>query len=156
MAAAVSLSMALPAVPGLHTPKVETCHSGDETPMGYAYIAATILLTVYGQVILKWQVSLAGAMPVTVPAKVAFLASLLVKPWILSGFVAAFLASVAWMAAMTKFDLSYAYPFMSINFVLVLVLSAILFHEALSPPKLVGLALIVLGIIVAAQGEQGS
>ncbi len=122
--------------------------------MGYPYIVLTILFTVFGQVVLKWQVSLAGAMPADGAGKVAYMGDLLVKPWVLSGFAAAFLASIAWIATMTKFDLSYAYPFMSLNFVLVLMLSAFLFHEPLSAPKLIGLALIILGIIVGSQGEQ--
>jgi multidrug transporter EmrE-like cation transporter len=120
--------------------------------MGYVYIALTILLTVYGQLVLKWQVSLAGPMPAEAGDKVAFLLGLLIKPWVLSGFVAAFLASIAWMAAMTKYDLSYAYPFMSLNFILVLVLSAALFSEPVTPAKLIGLALIVAGIIVGSHG----
>lgn len=120
--------------------------------MGYAFIALTVLLTVYGQVVLKWQVSLAGPMPAETSEKIGFLLGLLLKPWILSGFAAAFLASIAWMAAMTKFDLSYAYPFMSLNFVIVLVLSAVLFSEPVTAPKLIGLSLIIVGIIVGSQG----
>jgi len=44
----------------------------------------------------------------------------LFDPLIFSGFASAFIASFFWMAAMTKFELSYAYPFMSRVFVLVL------------------------------------
>jgi multidrug transporter EmrE-like cation transporter len=119
--------------------------------MGYAYIALTIVLTVYGQVVIKWQVSLAGAMPSHAGEKVAFLLGVLLKPWVVSAFVAAFLASIAWMAAMTKFDLSYAYPFMSLNFVLVVALSAWFFHEAITLPRVIGLLLIVVGIFVGSQ-----
>jgi len=56
------------------------------------------------------------------------------------------------MAAMTKLELSYAYPFMSLAFVLVLFLSAILFHEAVTVPKVLGLLLIIAGLIVASRG----
>jgi multidrug transporter EmrE-like cation transporter len=69
----------------------------------------------------------------------------------MSGIVGAFLAFLCWMAAMTKFELSYAYPFMSLAFVLVLILSAVVFQEAITLPKMVGLALIVAGIIVGSQ-----
>jgi len=48
--------------------------------------------------------------------------------------------------------LSYAYPFMSLAFVFVLILSAILFHEALTVPKVLGVGLVVAGIIVASRG----
>ena len=37
-------------------------------------------------------------------------------PWIFSGFVAAFIASITWMAVLSKMEISVAYPFLSINF----------------------------------------
>ncbi len=123
--------------------------------MSYVYIAMTILFTVYGQVVLKWQVTLAGPMPDQGGDRITFLLGMLLKPWVLSGFAAAFVASIAWMAAISKFDLSYAYPFMSLNFVLVLALSGFLFHEPLTTPKLIGLCLIILGIVIGSQGERG-
>jgi len=61
-------------------------------------------------------------------------------------------AGILWLAALTKLDLSYAYPFMSLAFVLVLILSAILFHEAVTVPKVLGVGLVVAGIIVASRG----
>lgn len=120
--------------------------------IGYFYIALTILFTVYGQLVLKWQVSQAGALPVGIGAKVNFMFVLLLNPWIISGFVAAFLASLCWMAAMTKFNLSHAYPFMGLSFVLVLIGSGIFFGEVVTPLKIAGTALIVVGIAVASQG----
>jgi multidrug transporter EmrE-like cation transporter len=47
----------------------------------------------------------------------------------LSVYLAALLAGVAWMVALTMFELSPAYPLMSATFALVLVLSALFFGE---------------------------
>jgi drug/metabolite transporter (DMT)-like permease len=120
--------------------------------LDYLYIAATLVLTAYGQLVLKWRISGFGPLPSDAGEKIRFLASLLLDPAIFSGFVAAFLASLAWMAAMTKFELSHAYPFMSLSFVIVLVSSNWLLGEALSLQKVAGVALIVLGTVVAARG----
>lgn len=120
--------------------------------LDYLYILATIGFTVYGQVVLKWRISQFGAFPEHVLDKLKFLISLLFDPFIFSGFFAAFLASLAWMAAMTKFNLSHAYPFMSLNFVIVLLLSAWLLSEPLTLQKALGIGLIVLGTVVAARG----
>jgi drug/metabolite transporter (DMT)-like permease len=62
------------------------------------------------------------------------------------------LAMLSWMAALTRFQLSYAYPFVSITFALMLVLSAAIFGEAITPAKAAGIALIVAGVIVGARG----
>ncbi|MDB9312956.1 EamA family transporter [Spirulina sp. CS-785/01] len=119
--------------------------------MSYLYIFFTILFTVYGQIVIKWQVQLAGAFPQENIGKLQYLTKLLLNPWVISGFVSAFLAALSWMAAMTKFDLSYAYPFMSLAFVLVMFFSAIFFEESITLPKSIGLALIVLGIIIGSK-----
>lgn len=121
-------------------------------PTDYLYVLATIAFTVYGQLILKWRIGQFGAMPSTFVEKLKFLLWLVVDPIILSGFIAAFLASLAWMAAMTRFELSHAYPFMSLNFVVVLLLSGWVLSEPMTLQKFVGVALIVAGTIVAARG----
>ena len=120
--------------------------------MSYFYIFLTIALTVYGQIAIKWQVAKAGALPEALLDKVIFLFSMFLNPWIVSAFAAAFLASLFWMAAMTKLQLSHAYPFMSLAFVLVMMASGLFFHEPITPLKITGILLIVLGIIVGSQG----
>lgn len=55
------------------------------------------------------------------------------------------------MAAMTKFELSYAYPFMSGAFVLVFILSVIFFNEIVTWQKILGLAFIVMGIFITSR-----
>lgn len=112
----------------------------------------TIALTVYGQLILKWRISKFGPFPEEGMEKVRFFISLFLDPAIFSGFAAGFLASLAWMAAMTKFDLSHAYPFMSLNFVVVLLLSGWLLNEPMTIQKTIGISLIVFGTIIAARG----
>ena len=120
--------------------------------MGYFYVFLTVFFTVYGQLILKWQVNEAGQLPVDLGGKVFFLFNLLLNPWILSGFVSAFVAAMFWMAAMTKLPLSHAYPFMSLAFVLVMFLSALIFYEPLTWAKVIGMVCIVVGIVIGSQG----
>jgi multidrug transporter EmrE-like cation transporter len=122
------------------------------TTFDYIYIFATILLTVYGQLVVKWQVAKAGALPNLLSERALFLLHLVLNPWIISGVGAGFFALLCWLVAMTKFELSYAYPFMSLAFVLVFFLSALLFHEAMTAPKALGVALVVTGIIIASRG----
>lgn len=120
--------------------------------LDYLYILATIAFTVYGQLILKWRIAQLGSLPPSLWDKLKFLLLLLCDPAIFSGFFAAFLASLAWMAAMTKFELSHAYPFMSLNFVIVLLLSCWLLSEPMTYGKIIGVSLILLGTLVAARG----
>ncbi len=120
--------------------------------MSYFYVACTVLLTVYGQLVIKWQVLAAGAFPEMPGEKMLFLARLLVNPWIVSALAAALLAAMSWMAALTRLDLSHAYPIMSLSFALVALASALVFHEPLTGPKIAGVVLICLGVAIGSQG----
>lgn len=116
--------------------------------MGFLYIAFTIFFMVYSQLILKWQISHAGELPQDLIARGVFLLSQFGNPWILSAFGAGFLASLCWMAAMTQLELSFAYPFMSLSFVLVMILSIIFFGELLAWNKVTGTVIIVFGLYI--------
>jgi multidrug transporter EmrE-like cation transporter len=121
--------------------------------MGYVYIVATVLLTVYGQLAFKWQIDEAGPFPAGTGARLEYLAGLAANPWMVSVFVSVLAAAVTWGAALTRFELSVAYPFMSLSFVLVLLLSALLFNESVTAAKVVGVALIVAGLVIGSQGS---
>src|SRR3989337_1285094 len=99
--------------------------------MGYFYIFVTIILTVYGQIILKWRLNQLDALPEMFTAKLVFLVKALFDPYIFSSFFSAFVASLAWMAALKEFELSKAYPFMSLSYLCVLVISVFLFQDTM-------------------------
>ena len=115
---------------------------------GHVYILLTLLFTVYGQMVLKWQMDQAGQMPSESVAKVLFLFRQFLNPWIVSGLASAFLASLAWMAAMTRFEINYAYPFMSLAFIIVMVLSVLFLQEQITVNRVLGTLLVVAGLVV--------
>lgn len=118
--------------------------------MRYFYIFATLLFTVYGQLSFKWRISNLGfVLPESgfVP-KTTALILLIFDPIVFSGFFAAFLASLFWMAAMTKFELTEAYPFMSLAPAIVFLLGVWLLGETFTIGKVIGLLLIIIGTIV--------
>ena len=120
---------------------------------GHLYITATILFTVYSQLVMRWQVGLAGPLPDATRDKVSFVTSLLINPWVITALITTFLAGVSWMLAMSKVELSYAFPFLSLNFLIVLAAGVVLFDESLTINKLIGTALIISGIAFLAAGQ---
>ena len=119
--------------------------------MGYVYVFATVLLTVYGQLVFKWRIDEAGEFPAGSGDRLRYAGDLALDPWVISVFVAALAASITWGAALTKFELSFAYPFMSLSFVLVLLLGVALLNEAMAVEKVVGVVLISAGLIIGSQ-----
>jgi multidrug transporter EmrE-like cation transporter len=111
-----------------------------------------LAFTIYSQLIIRWQVSRAGALPPDLAGKVWFILHLLFSPWVVTALAAAFLSGIAWMMAMTKFEISYAYPWVSLEFMLMLAFGVLLFGESFSAAKLLGNVLIMAGIAVIARG----
>lgn len=116
-------------------------------------VLGTIVLTTYGQLVLKWQVSIQAPAPFAWAKGWPPLLLLLLRPWVISAFVAAFGASLCWMLAISRLELSRAYPFMALNFLLVCLLASPLFGEALTTTKVLGLCFVVVGLIILSQGQ---
>ena len=115
----------------------------------YLYIFGTLFFTVYGQIVLKWRLSgLKVVLPEGIWDKIIYLVKLIFDPFVFSGFVSAFIASLFWMAAMTKFEITTAYPFMSIAPALVFITGVLFLGETFTIGKVVGLLFIIIGIIV--------
>jgi len=118
---------------------------------GYVYLMCTVLLTIYGQIVMKWQIGKVGATPHGTGEKVAFLLTMLLKPWVLSSFLAALLASFCWMLTLTRLPLGTAYPFTSLTFVGVILSGAVLFGESVSWPQVAGMGFLAVGIVLLGQ-----
>lgn len=118
---------------------------------GYLFMLVTVAFTTYGNLIFKWRVDVAGDMPGGWSGRLSWFGNLVSSPWIWSSFIAGGSAALAYLLALQRLELSRAYPVMSLSFVLVLIFSALLFSEALTAPKVIGIALIFAGLIVGSQ-----
>lgn len=117
---------------------------------GFIFIFLTILFTVYGQLIVKNEISNLGIMPTQVNLLLSYLFRAFTNIKVLSGIFSAIFAMICWFGAISRIDLSFAYPFMSLAFPLVLLLAIVFFHEPFYWSKVIGTFLIVLGLIVLA------
>ena len=126
------------------------------TNIGYLYLFATIATTVTSQIIVKWRVAnyvtTLLPMPTEIIGKILFLFKVIFDPFIFVALCLTFTSGLCWMATMTKFDISYAYPFTMLGFVAVLVLSALLLGESFNISKLIGCTVIILGVIITSKG----
>lgn len=123
-----------------------------QNAFAWAMVLATTLLTCYGQLVLKWQVGKQVQVPFHFMEAWPPLLQMLARPWVISAFVAGFGASLCWMLAISRLELSRAYPFMALNFLFVALVSVPLFGEVLTVPKLIGLTLVVIGLVFISQG----
>lgn len=119
--------------------------------VNHAYIVGTIIFTVYSQLIMRWQISKVGPLPTEAIGKFYFVCHLFTNIWIISSILATLLAGISWMLAMTKFQISYAYPWISLNFLLMLFFGVWLFNETFTLHKFIATMFIVVGILLMAR-----
>ncbi|MBI4447619.1 EamA family transporter [Candidatus Woesearchaeota archaeon] len=60
------------------------------------------------------------------------------------------LSALLWLVALSKVDLSYGYPLVSVNYVLVALASKFIFKERISYKRWLSILVIVLGVVVLA------
>lgn len=120
--------------------------------LNHIYILLTVFFAVSSQLIVKWQMSHHSLEHYNgIYDKFLFAIGMLIHPFIILSLVLTLLSGLSWMIAMTKFDISYAYPYTALGFVLILIFSSILFNEVMSIYKIVGMLLIVIGILVVSR-----
>lgn len=116
------------------------------------YVAVTVIGTVIGQLMLKSGMMEVGQVPSNVRDYIPFFGRALTNLRVIVSLLLAFVASMGWIAAVSKLKLSYAYPLMASTFAFVLVFSRIIFNEEISLVRWIGVFVIWFGVFLAAKG----
>jgi len=107
---------------------------------------ATPIFAAISQILMKWQTSLTSDQLEELDSKFLYLAHFLFRPWVIAAFFFTFLGGVTWILAISKLELSQAYPYVAITYVLVSAAGVFVFGETLSMQKLLGTAVVIAGI----------
>ena len=112
----------------------------------------TIMLTAYGQLVIKWRISALVTTTGESSGWVARAVLYLSDPFIFSAFVVSFLSAIAWFFVAERYPVSVAFPaYVGTLFAIVTIASALLLKENISAQHLVGLALILAGVVVVSR-----
>jgi multidrug transporter EmrE-like cation transporter len=113
-----------------------------------ALIMAAVICSALAQVALKAgmsQPAVQGALSGAQGA-VAVTMAVAASPGVWIGLTAYGLSAALWLFVLARMDLSVAYAFVSLGFVLVMALGVFAFDEPLGPRKLAGTLLVAFGI----------
>jgi drug/metabolite transporter (DMT)-like permease len=72
---------------------------------------------------------------------------------VILGFALVFGGAIFWLGVISRVDLSFAYPLLALNYVIILIPSRILLNESISLIRLIGALIIVIGVIVITWGS---
>ena len=113
----------------------------------YLLVLPISLLVAYSQIIVKWRSGYANA---SVDYwGIRQVANYLFDPVIFSAYLAAFVASLAWLYVVIKLPLTVAFPvYIGVTFILVLLGGWLFLSEAMTISRLISMVLILAGIVV--------
>jgi drug/metabolite transporter (DMT)-like permease len=77
--------------------------------------------------------------------------SVLFSKYIFTGMIIYVFSAAMWIWVLTKVDISLAYPFISLSFIITLGFGVTLFQEPLTAMKLFGTAIIMIGCVIIAK-----
>ncbi len=117
------------------------------------FILISISIAVAGQLVLKIGMDRIGALDLRGIASVVRLFTEVVKsPLVLLGLFLYVISAGLWLVVLSAVDLSFAYPFIGLTYVMVLVLSRLILKEDVNPIRWAGAAIITIGVIVLSRG----
>ena len=115
------------------------------------FILFTVATNAAAQLMLK-QGMMTLSPAVLAQPNLLFKAALIVfQPWVFLGLLTFIVSMASHMFVLSRVDLSFAYPFLSLAYVAVVVLAWQLFGEDLGAYKIAGIAFICVGTVLIAQ-----
>ena len=113
-------------------------------------ILFSVALGAIGQLVFKAAMNSIGVLE----PSLELLLRMVTNPLLLLGGGIFLGSPVLWLLALGRADLSFAYPFLSLTYVAVLLGGALLFGEQITAPRIIGFVVVVAGLMIVARGEQ--
>lgn len=111
-----------------------------------ALILCGVLLNASAQLLLKagmnnigqFAFSWANVWPISI--------KLAANPFIILGLSCYVFSVIFWLLVLSRTDLSYAYPLVSIGYIITTIAAVLFLHEAVSLQRIIGILIIMLGV----------
>lgn len=119
------------------------------------FILFTVMTNAAAQLMLKQgmitlgPISFEGANPVVKLLQIVF------SPWVFAGLLTFVVSMASHLYVLSKVELSFAYPFLSLAYVAVAIFAYFVFREDLNAFRIAGIGFICIGTVLIAQGGSG-
>lgn len=116
-------------------------------------ILSSILLSSFAQIVLKTGMSNPTVLSAIESANTFDIVKTIATNFYIIGGLSLYFASAAvWLLVLAKVDVSFAYPFVGLGFIITMLLAFFINGEVLSTAKVIGTLCIALGVAIIAQG----
>jgi drug/metabolite transporter (DMT)-like permease len=107
-------------------------------------ILVSVTLSAVAQISFKFGMS-------SVAARQAGLVEALFTPGVMVGLALYGLGTLLWLSVLSRTEVSQAYPFVGLGFVLTAILGHLLFNDAIGPQRILGIFVVIGGIVLVAR-----
>jgi drug/metabolite transporter (DMT)-like permease len=119
-----------------------------EMNVAIVYILISVLGGAAGQVLLKKGMGSMGPLTLSVNQLGSILWRIATNPYVVVGLGVYVCSTIFWLTALSRVNLSYAYPFASLSYIVMLIVSWQLFKEDISFLRLLGSLVIGIGVFL--------
>lgn len=117
----------------------------------FSLVLTGVLLNAVAQLALKASVSETGIINLDMQSLLATAGSLAANVWLWLGLVCYAISVVVWLLALSRVDVSIAYPMLSIGYIVNAIAAWQLFGEPMNLAKVAGIGIIIVGVYVLAR-----
>ena len=114
-------------------------------------ILLDVFLNVTGQLFLKYGMSKIGNFSVSLSTLPPVFLKAASNPHVLFGLLCYVLGFMVWLIVLSKAEVSYAYPLISLGYVFTAILARLLFGEAVGLMRMAGIVITCLGVFIIAR-----
>ena len=111
-------------------------------------LLVTITLNVSGQYMMKRGMSSVGEISGDLTLMIERLSSAFLNPYVIGGVGAYGLSSISWLILLSRVDLTYAYPALSLGYVVVTIVGALMLGEQVSAMRWTSVLIICFGVFL--------
>ena len=125
--------------------------SGAMSYLVLSLILVDVALNVAGQLSLKFGMSKIGNFSLSIPTLTSVFFRAAVSPFIILGLCFYGLAFFVWLIVLSKAEVSYAYPMISLSYVFTAILAWQLLGEHVTVTRFMGILVTCLGVVIIAR-----
>ena len=116
-------------------------------------ILLTVMLSACAQLALKWGVTRPDMAIALQSSAIDGMLAAALSPLIWLGLIIYGLSVCLWLWVLSKVDLSVAYPFVGVSFLVTMAFGAFLLQENVGPMRIVGTILIAIGCVLVGRSS---
>jgi multidrug transporter EmrE-like cation transporter len=118
----------------------------------FLFIVITVVLNAASQLLMKTGMSQVGQAELSASRVGSLLLTAATNPFVILGLTTMTISMGTHLMSLSRFDVSFAFPFLSIAYVIVAVWGHFFLGEAISTTRMLGIGTIILGTVILARG----